>query len=46
MPKKVKMKNKKKKGEDLSEVEKEENKELVEAEESDEGLPGFEEEDY
>ena len=46
MPRKVKMKNKKKKGEDLSEVEKEENEELVETEESDDGLSSFEEEEY
>jgi len=46
MPKKVKMKNKKKKGEDLFEVEKEEDEELVSDEESDEGFDDFEEESY
>ena len=46
MPNKVKMKNKKKKGEDLSEDEKEEDKGLVGDEESDEGFGDLEEESY
>ncbi|HKZ33823.1 MAG TPA: hypothetical protein VJ142_01135 [Candidatus Nanoarchaeia archaeon] len=46
MPRKVKMKNKKKKGEDLSEGEKEEDKGLAGDEESDEGFDDLEEESY